>query len=368
MEAGSGFIRSYRRIRRRKALLVLAMAFLAVVVFGLSLTFGGRSIGFLDAYGILFDHIAGDRPEAGSSLWLDDYVLWNVRLPRGLFALVAGAVLAVSGAVMQSVLRNPLADAYTTGVSSGACLGVAVATVLGMSVTGASEVYDIGTMVNAFVFSLIPVLFIVSISPYLDRSPSSLILAGVAITYIFNSMDTLLLVLTDSESLADIYVWQVGTVSGVYWDDLPLVVAVCIPAMVAMGLLSNRLNILSMGDAGAKSLGMNVDNLKTATLVTTAFAVSVIVCNAGIIGFIGLIVPHLIRIATDADNRFLIPASAMAGAILLLGADVVSRVVSPQGAIPVGVVISFIGAPVMLYLILRRRSHIYRRAPGPSGV
>ncbi len=215
-------------------------------------------------------------------------------------------------------------------------------------------------MINAFVFSLIPIIFIISIAPYLERSPASLILAGVAITYIFNSFDTLLLVLTDSESLADIYVWQVGTVSGVYWNDLPLVIGVCIPAMVAMGLLSNRLNIMSIGDAGAKSLGMNVDNLKTLTLVVTAFAVSVIVCNAGILGFIGLIVPHLIRIATNADNRFLIPASAMMGAVLLIGADVVSRVLSPQGAVPVGVVISFIGAPIMLYLILRRGSAVYR--------
>ena len=354
------FVTSYKKARRRKIALVLAMGLIAIVAFGLSLSFGGRDIGFLDAYRILFDHIAGAAMEPGSSAWTDDYILWEVRLPRGLFALTAGATLAVCGAVMQSVLRNPLADAYTTGVSSGACLGVAVATVLGISVTGSNDVYDIGTMINAFVFSLIPIIFIISIAPYLERSPASLILAGVAITYIFNSFDTLLLVLTDSESLADIYVWQVGTVSGVYWNDLPLVIGVCIPAMVAMGLLSNRLNIMSIGDAGAKSLGMNVDNLKTLTLVVTAFAVSVIVCNAGILGFIGLIVPHLIRIATNADNRFLIPASAMMGAVLLIGADVVSRVLSPQGAVPVGVVISFIGAPIMLYLILRRGSAVYR--------
>ena len=349
----------YRRYLRRKVVLIVTLMVAAVVIMGLSLSVGGREIGFMDTYRVMFEHILGVNHPHGTDPWLDDYIVWDVRLPRAIFAMIAGATLAVCGASMQSVLNNPLADQYTTGVSSGACFGVSVAVVLGMTVAGSGGIYSIGAFLNAFVFSLIPIAFIIALAPMMRSSPASLILAGVAISYIFNAFNTLLMVLTDSQSLADIYVWQVGTVSDVYWNDLSMIALLCIPTMLLVMFLSDKLNILSTGDNTAKSLGLNVDNLKIVILSVTALAVAIIVCNAGIIGFIGLISPHLVRMLVDSDNRFVIPASAAMGAVILMGADLISRILSPQGAIPVGVVMSFIGAPVLLYLIVRRNSNVY---------
>jgi iron complex transport system permease protein len=349
----------YHRYRRRKILFVILLSLAAVVTIGLSLTIGGRNLGFFETYQVLFSHIMGATYDPASDQWLDDYIVWNSRLPRAIFAVLAGATLAVCGAVMQGVLHNPLADSYTTGVSSGACFGVSVSVVLGLSVGGGGDIYSLGTLLNAFIFALIPIAFIVGLSPLLKKSSASLILAGIAVSYLFNAFNTLLLVLTDAESLADIYIWQVGSVSEIFWADLPLVVAVCIPCMICMALLSGKLNILNTGDDDARALGLNVDNLKTVTLSFSALAVAVVVCKAGILSFVGLICPHIIRMFIDADNRFVIPASAGLAGVLLLGAEMISRTISPSGTIPVGVVLSFIGAPVLLYLIVRRRSNIY---------
>lgn len=358
-EDSEAFRSTYKSYLKRRILVVVLMAIAMVIVMGLSLSIGGRDLSFFDTYSVFFDHILGKTYDPASDIWLDDYIIWNVRLPKAVFAALAGATLAVCGAAMQSVLNNPLAEPYTTGVSSGACFGVSLAVVLGFTATGSQDIYNIGTYLNAFIFALLPTAFIVSLAPVMKKSPASLILAGIAVSYIFNAFNTLLLVLTDSQSLADIYIWQVGTVSNVFWNDIKLVALICIPAMAVITLFSSKLNMLSLGDDNAKALGLNVDNLKILILVVSALAVAIIVCNAGILGFIGLICPHLVRIFFGADNKFLIPISAAMSAILLIGAEMISRTISPQGAIPVGVVLSFIGAPVLLYLIIRRRSNLY---------
>lgn len=351
-EEHRGEKRTYARYTRRKVLFILGCLAVMIVAVGTSVTVGGRELSIAQVYEVIFRHLSGAVYTAGSAGWMDDHIVWDVRLPRALFAVVAGAGLALGGAAMQSVLRNPLADPYITGVSSGACLGVAVAAVLGFQVMngGAGE----GAVVNAFVFALVPMLMIILLAPAGRTSPATLILAGVAISYLFNALSTIVLTFTDSETLATIYAWQIGSLSDITWACLPVPVATTALGSAALLLCSRQLNILSLGDAQASALGLNPERLRTLMLVLTALIVASVVAYAGIIGFIGLVSPHIVRMLIDSDNRFVVPAAALFGAAFLLLCDVLTRAISNVEAVPVGVVVSFIGAPIFLYLIIRQ--------------
>jgi iron complex transport system permease protein len=347
----------YRQYTGRKLFFISACLSVAVLSVGLSVSVGGRDIGFLEVYSVILDHILGVHPDPGTVRWMDDYIIWNVRLPRALFAAVAGTGLAVGGAVMQSVMRNPLADPYTTGISSGACFGVAVGMVLGL--TAADQFGQYGLILNAFLFALVPMALIIVLSPMSNSSPATLILAGVALSYLFNALNTLLLVTTDAETLAQVYHWQIGSLTDVAWGSLPIVATATVVGTAAICAASKRLNLMALGDSHAKSLGLDVNALRISCLLIMSLMVASVVAYVGIIGFIGLVSPHIVRMVIDADNRFLIPAAAAFGAAFLMISDIVSRMVSDIGAIPVGAVVSFIGAPIFLYLIIRQRRSIW---------
>lgn len=348
----------YRHYTRRKILFITACIVAAFLLLGLSICIGNTDISIWEAYDLLFKHLNGATYPMGSVAFVHDFVVWNVRLPRALFALIAGAGLAVGGAVMQSVMKNPLADPYTTGISSGTLLGVAVAIILGLTVSG-SQLNDMGLVVNAFLFALIPVALIVVIAPMSNSSPATLILVGVTLSYIFNALTTVLMISTDADKLAAVYQWQVGSLSLVTWDCLPVMAATNIAGTVAVMLVARRLNILTLGDDNAKSLGLNANNMRILCLMIISFMVASVISYVGIIGFIGLISPHIVRALIDSDNRFVIPASAAFGAVFLLGADILARYLSPIDAIPVGVVLSFVGAPIFLYLIIRQKRAVW---------
>lgn len=351
------FVDEYESHSRRKLLFILLFVAAAVVALGVSLNIGARDLSFFQVFQIIFDHLGGKVYDAGTAEWMNDFVVWELRLPRAVFALIAGAALAVAGAAMQSVMNNPLADPYTTGISSGACFGVAVALVLGFSVTGMNS--GGGMVINAFLFALFPMAMIVLLAPKTKSSPTTLILAGIAISYMFNAFSTLLLVSTSAETLAQAYVWQVGSIQNLTWDQVPVAFIVSAIGIVIISYLSKTLNVLSLGDASAKSLGLNVDNLRIVCLLVMSFMIAAIVSYAGIIGFVGLVSPHIVRMVIGADNRHLIPAAAVFSAVFFLSADIIGRIVSPVGAIPVGVILSFIGAPIFLYLIIRRDSNVW---------
>ncbi|WP_236993899.1 FecCD family ABC transporter permease [Methanomassiliicoccus luminyensis] len=353
-----GMKSEYHRYTERKILFITACIIAAFLLLGISICIGAAGIDFWEAYDLLFKHLAGTTYDMGTVPFIHDYVIWNVRLPRALFALVGGAGLAVGGAVMQSVMRNPLADPYTTGISSGALLGVAVAIILGLTVSG-SHLNDVGLVVNAFIFALIPMAFIMVIAPMSNSSPATLILAGVTVSYIFNALTTVLMISTDAEELAIVYRWQVGSLSMITWNSLPIMVIANIAGAVAVMVVARQLNVLALGDDNAKSLGLNANNMRVLCVMITSFMVASVISCVGIIGFIGLICPHIIRILIDSDNRFVIPASAALGGVFLLGADILARCLSPIDAIPVGVILSFVGAPIFLYLIIRQKKAMW---------
>ncbi len=355
----SGELSEYRRYTKRKVLFVSVCLLLAFILLGLSVYVGARDIAFLDVYSIIWNHITGVQYEPGSYEAISDYIVCNVRLPRAVFALIAGAGLAVGGAVMQNVMNNPLADPYTTGISSGACFGVAIAVILGLTVSISSQFENMGVILNAFIFALIPMMFIILMAPKRNSSPATLILAGVAVSYIFNALTTLLMMTTNAETLAVVYRWQVGSISEITWSSIPLMATINIVGMVAAMFLANKLNVLALGDESAKSLGLNVSNMRLVCMLVISMMIASVVCYAGIISFIGLVSAHIVRYVVHSDNRFVIPASAAFGALMMIGADVIARFLSPMDAIPLGVVLSFIGAPIFLIMVIRQKRSMW---------
>ena len=349
----------YRRYTQRKVLFVAVCLLLAFLLLGLSVYVGARDIGFWETYSYLLDHIMGVEYAPGTDEFVSDFIIWDARLTRALFARIAGAGLAVGGAIMQNVMNNPLADPYTTGISSGACFGVAVAVILGISVSAITQIDNMGVILNAFIFALIPMLLIVAVAPRTNTSPATLILAGVAISYIFNALTTVLMMSTNSETLATVYRWQVGSLTEVVWNSLPLMTAINVAGMAVAMVLARKLNVLALGDESAKSLGLNANSMRVLCLMIISFMVASVVCYAGVISFIGLISAHIVRVIIGSDNRFVIPAAAAFGALFMLASDVIARYLSPQDAIPVGVMLSFIGAPIFLILIVKQKRAIW---------
>ena len=340
----------------RKFLYIVGLLAAVIVCAGYSITLGGRDIGFFEVYRLIFDHLMGATYELASPEWWDDFIVWDLRLPRVLVAIVAGMALSVCGAVIQSMVKNPLADPYTTGISSGAVCGVAIAMVLGLSVSPSDS--NMGTLINAFLFGMIPAGIIILLSRGKNVSPATIILCGIAMSYLFSAMSTLLMMVSDAETIANIYKWQIGSLDGVTWNTLPLMTFFTFAGSVTALILAKRLNILSTGDANAKSLGLDVDGIRTICLIITSLVTASVTCFIGIISFLGLVAPNLTRMVIGSDNRYLVPASMLAGAAILLLADTASRLITTVN-VPVGVVMSFIGGPVFLAIILMSRKEVW---------
>lgn len=347
----------YRRHILWKMLIIILIVAAIFAVAGITLTLGGRDIGFTAVYRILLDHLGGAAYAIGTPAWWDDYIVWNVRLPRILVAVVAGAGLAVGGAAMQAVVKNPLADPYTTGISSGAVFGVAVALTLGFG--AGTRIGSYGLMVNAFIFGLVPMTVIVLMSRFTKTSPATMILAGIAMTYMFSALSTLLLVTSDTETIQRAYLWQIGSLENATWSDVPLMFAVTLIGSIFLMLSTKKLNLLTLGDESAKSLGLDAENFRVLILVVLSVMTAAIIGSLGVIGFVGLVSPHIVRAAIGSDNRYLIPAAALFGALLMLAADLIARIVIHPGEIPVGLVMSFIGGPLFLLLILRSKKGVW---------
>ncbi|MBO4797676.1 MAG: iron ABC transporter permease [Candidatus Methanomethylophilaceae archaeon] len=338
---------------RRKVLFLVSCVVILIVVTVLSCSIG-TGYEFTKTLQVLWDHLTGVTYPVRSPEWWADYYISENILPGIIMALIAGAGLALAGAVMQSIMENPLADAYTTGISSGACLGAVTAIIMGFSFSSAFS--SAGIVTNAFIGSLIPALIIIVLVRYVGNSPSTIILIGTALTFFFNSMVTFVMITASAESLQDAYIWQVGSVTNASWADIPLMFAMTVLSAILVQVSSRKLNIMALGEKSAKSLGLNVVQFRMLCIILTSVLIASIISFTGIIGFIGLVAPHMVRFILGGDNRFVIPGSIFMGSTVLVLADLVSRLLMPYGNVPLGVVMSFVGAPVFLYLIVRRRS------------
>ncbi len=336
---------NYNRTLRMRFLFIAACAVVIVISAGVAVSYGAMDISFQETYRILWNHLTGNIEDKGL-----DFIIVNVRAPRIFGALIGGAGLALCGVIMQSALRNPLADPYTTGVSAGASFGATIAITGGMAVGS-----NMPIVILAFIFSLIPTVAIIMMSRTRTASnPTTMIMFGIGLMYLFNAMTTTLMLWATPEDLAAVYQWQVGSVAKVKWEDIPIMAAVVFPGYIALQLLAGKLNILATGDDSAKALGVNAQRLRVVLLAITSLICAAVVSFTGVIGFVGLVAPHIVRIFIGADNRYLLPASALFGSMLLILADFVGRFALSPTVLPCGVVMSFIGGPAFVWLLMRR--------------
>lgn len=331
-------------------IMLLAIALCAVAL--VSLTAGASDASFLQ---VAIDWLS---PGSGALSERDSLIIRDIRMPRVAMGALIGAALAVSGAVMQGLFRNPLADPGLIGVSAGAALGAVSVIVLGGTMlaplTTLAGIYALP--LAAFVGGLAVTLMLYRISTrHGQTSVATMLLAGIALAALANALLGLLIFMADDRQLRDITFWNLGSLAGATWPKISAIGPVIALSLIVAPFLARGLNGLALGEASARHLGVPVQRLKYTAIFTVAAAAGASVAVSGGIGFVGIIVPHLLRLAIGPDNRFLLPAAALGGACLLLVADAIARTVAAPAELPIGIVTAAAGAPVFLWILLRRR-------------
>ena len=296
-------------------------------------------------------------PIAGEGLEQAELILGQIRLPRTLLGLAVGGVLALSGVAMQGLFRNPLADPGLVGVSSGAALGAASAIVGGAAFGGLPEV------MGPYLLSLCAFIGGLGVTALVYRlgrrngqtNVAVMLLAGIALTALAGSAVGLFTYLADDATLRTLTFWNLGSLNGASYARLWPLLIVTVGVALWLPRRANALNALLLGESEANHLGIDVEGLKRELVFCTALGVGAAVAAAGMIGFIGLVVPHLVRLLAGPDHRVLLPASVLAGATLLLFADLIARLALAPAELPIGIVTAFLGAPFFLYLLMRGR-------------
>jgi iron complex transport system permease protein len=309
----------------------------------------------------VFEVLFGMHPTSQLDWARDALVIQQIRLPRLVLGSAVGAALAVAGAIMQGLFRNPLADPGLIGVSSGAGFAAAAAIVLGgrMLPDPAGALPFAILPVAAFLGALISTLILYAVASRGGRtSMSVMLLAGIAFAALAGAGTGWLSYISDDRQLRDLTFWSMGSLGGATWDKVAIVIPMIVPVLIAVPFLAHGLNAMALGEAEAFHLGVNVQRLKVAAVLLVSIAVGAAVACSGLIGFVGIIVPHLLRLSIGANYRFLLPASALLGASLLVGADIFARTVVAPSELPIGIITATLGAPFFLWLLLRRGSEI----------
>jgi len=351
----SGYISpkgKYKKFINKKISVIFFFLFLMFILSGLAVTIGPMKFLFHDVYKVIFNHFF---PGCFSVSEILEAVIWKIRVPRILTALLAGFGLALAGAEMQAILRNPLASPFTLGISAGAGFGASLAILMGISFVG-GKYFLIG---NAFIFSLIPAFIIFFLSRIRRVGPGAMILAGISLAYVFSAGATLISYFSQAEDLKVLSLWMMGNVGKTTWSDLgPLAIVLALGSFLLIWK-SRALNVMNAGDETAKSLGVNVERTRIFIMAISSFITASVICFTGMIGFVGLVAPHITRMLIGADNRFLVPASGLFGAAFLLGADIISMKIIAPSVLPVGIITALLGGPLFFLLIVKRRGKDY---------
>lgn len=355
MKSDAAQIQQYEKYLLKKRLALALAGVLTLLVLIVYMGIGSMKIAPVDILRVLMG--GGERKYQTA--------IFNIRLPRALAAVLVGAVLGSSGAVMQCVLRNPLASASTLGVSQGAAFGAAVGIIAfgGGVITSSSAASTVSVnnpyivTLCAFIFGSVSSVVVIAISRLKrDVGPGGLILAGTALSAMFSGGSTLLQYFADDSALGAIVFWTFGNLGSANWTDLFFLAVVFV--LTGIYFMYNRWNYNAM-EAGydtAQSLGVNTRRVMVVSMAVCSLSAAVAVSFVGIIGFVGLIAPHVMRYFTENDHRYLIPGSAIAGAVLLLVADIIAKIIIPPAILPIGALMSFVGGPVFLFLLFKGRN------------
>ena len=332
--------------KHRRTVLIMGIALIACL-FG-SFTLGRYPVPARELLGILGSRLG--LPIA--PFWTDqmETAVWNIRLPRVLMSVLVGACLASAGASYQGVFQNPMASPDILGASAGAGFGAALAILLGAS--------SVGITLGAFIMSLVTVALVFTVSRHArgDRV-LGLVLAGIMVSSLFQSGTSFLKLVADpSNQLPQITYWLMGSLSGAKWSDLGFVILPVLAGLIPLLLLRWQLNVITMGDDEARAMGVNAPRIRLWIVICSTLVTASAVSVSGMIGWVGLVIPHMMRRIVGSDYRFLMPASMLGGGIFLLIVDNVSRNATPAG-IPIGILTAFIGAPFFLWLITGKGDH-----------
>jgi iron complex transport system permease protein len=348
---------SARSAGDRSGIARAAIVMLAILLVGaLALSLASGPTGFMPGRAV--EVLAGALIGASDAADRDTLVILDIRLPRAAFSLMVGAALAVAGCVMQSLFRNPLADPGLIGISSGAALAAVLMIVLGgpFAATLPEAMRPYALPVAAFAGALAVTTILYAIATRDGRtSIATMLLAGIAIGALAAAAIGLLIFMSDDRQLRDVTFWSLGSLGGATWEKAAVLFAFTGLPLLAFLRVARDLDAMLLGEAEALHLGVEVEGLKRLAIVAAAASVGAAVSFTGVIGFLGLVVPHILRLAIGPTHRALIPASALAGAILLTLADTACRIVVSPAELPIGVLTAFFGAPFFLWLLLRRR-------------
>ncbi|MCM3747976.1 iron ABC transporter permease [Paenibacillus pasadenensis] len=334
--------------RQRTIIVTLMIACVAAVV--LSVSVGSVPIAPYRVMSVIADHILPPSVSTAATD-VEARIIWEFRLPRALLGLVVGASLAVAGAVLQAVVRNALADPFVFGISSGASVAAVATLTLGLG-----ALILVSVPVAAFVGALATTLIVFALAQRRGRvTPGRLILAGMAMSYLLSSVTSYLVLRASApgQGVSQVLSWLSGSLAAADWGDLGIPAVVLVVAIVVLVLLARILNALLIGDETAASLGVDVGRFRLVMFVITSLLVGVVVAVSGAIGFVGLVVPHAVRMFVGSDHRWVLPISALAGGLLLVVVDIVARLIIAPSELPVGLLTAAIGAPFFLWMLRR---------------
>lgn len=333
---------------------ILAISLAVILVFSvlIAVTIGSTKIAFSDVYNVIFHKLfnTGDASVYGAGP-LHDIVIY-IRLPRLILAVAVGSGLAVCGVVMQAIVKNPLADPYILGVSSGASLGATLAVMLGVGTVFGSNFVGIMGCIGAFTISIL----VLVLSNVGSRSNSvKLLLAGMALSSVCSAFSSFIVYFAhDKDGMMTISYWLMGSLAGAKWKNIIVILPLVFICTVFFCTQYRVLNLMLLGDEVSITLGTDLNRYRNLYLLIASLMIGFIVYASGMIGFVGLIIPHVVRILVGTNHKRLIPISALCGSILLVWADVFCRIAIPKSELPIGILISMIGAPCFIYLMAKK--------------
>jgi iron complex transport system permease protein len=331
--------------RARISIVVIALLVMLLITIILELSWAPRRLTFEEIWDVL----------RGAGTWANSIIMLEINAPRVALGFFVGAGLGVAGAVMQAIFRNPMASPYILGLSSGASLGAAI----GMLFTVSFIPVLISVPLLAFVFCVGTMFLVYSLSRVGNVvSMETLLLSGIAVGALLQALVSLLTYMS-GDKLEDLVFWGMGSISGANWSEIAIVATFVTLGSLVMISYAKEINAMMMGDAHAMDLGVNVRRTRLILLLASSLVTAAAVSFAGVIGFVGLIIPHILRILIGPDNRALLPLCMLGGGTYLIACDYVAHVITPNlGILPIGIITALIGAPYFIYLLRRKKSGV----------
>lgn len=342
---------SWRKDKKVFIAVLLILLFISSIILGIS--FGAVDIPPYDVYRVflykVFGIKIGNLDEILNSTLFD--IIWGVRMPRVLLGAFAGMALAMVGVIMQATIQNPLGDPYILGLSSGASLGATFSILIGFS----GVLSSFGAPLGAFLGALIASIFVYFLAKIGGRiTPFKMILAGMVISSICSSLTSLIIFLSkDNEGIRTVNFWMMGSLAGAEWSNIVLPIAISVIPLIYFFTQYRNLNLMVLGDETSITLGLNIEKHRKIYMILSSLITGVIVSVCGTIGFVGIMIPHIVRLIFGTDHKTLLPFSALVGAIFLIWADVIARCAINNMELPIGIITSVIGASFLLWLMVK---------------